>query len=84
MEDFITIKKGPYSVKLKKLSRKDGKESYTYLLKSAVNYIKTGYTDCDKRFIKLSSGICFTEGDNINGLIIRHIDFTNMGYLISF
>ena len=43
MEDFITIKKGPYSVKLKKLSRKDGKESYTYLLKLCAFQIQSPF-----------------------------------------
>lgn len=72
---------------LNKLTKADGSESYTYLLKTSSLIIRTGYIDTKKRYIDPTGGPLIVEGSYLEeaNAIVKSIDFVmEKGYTITF
>ena len=63
MENIINLKsRGGERNYLKKMTKADGSESKTYLLKSESHYLRVGYIDEKRKFIDPSGGPMIVEG----------------------
>lgn len=72
---------------LKLMSKADGSESKTYVLKTSNPYLRIGYTVNNRKFIDPSGGPVITEGARLEeaDAVVKSIDFTTgFGYTITF
>ena len=71
---------------LKLMSKPDGSESKTYLLKTENPFINTGYDENKKFFVDPSGGPTITVGKELEGVgIVKSIDLVySYGYFITF
>ena len=72
---------------LKKLLRKDGEESNTYLLKTNGSTLRVGTLSTGKKFIDPSGGPMIIEGSKLAeaDAVVKSIDFSEgFGYTITF
>ncbi len=72
---------------LKKLTKADGSESYTYILKTSVYNMKGGLTDRGKQFLSLVGGPTIVEGEYLKEAeaTVKSIDYLEgKGYIITF
>lgn len=88
MEDLIKLK-SRYGSKnyLKKMIKKDGSESLTYVLKIDVPYLRVGKIDNGRKFIDPSGGPIIIVGDYLEeaNAIVESIDFVEgYGWIITF
>lgn len=86
MRDIIELHSGSEHHYLKKLSRADGGESKTYVLKLSDFFVKTGIIEGDK-FIELTGGPIMKEGSRLEeaDAVIKYIDFVmGYGYTLTF
>lgn len=88
MKDIINLNsRGEETNFLKKLSRKDGSESKTYVLKVSTPYLRSGKVDGNKNFIDPSGGPMIVEGSYLKEAeaVVKSINFnTGYGYTITF
>ena len=84
MEEVIKLdSKG--SKFLKKLRKKNGGDSKTYVLKGAIDTIKTGYNNEGYRFISFIRGPVLIVDQLFQNNFIKSIDYIeNYGYTITF
>lgn len=85
MRDLIELKsRGDEYCCLRKLTRSDGKESSTYLLKTSAYSIKRGFTSEGKSYIQPVGGPRIEEGGTVEGLKVISIDYVvGMGYALT-
>lgn len=88
MKDLIKLK-SRYGSKnyLKKMIKKDGSESLTYVLKIDVPYLRVGKIDNGRKFIDPSGGPMIIVGDYLEeaNAIVESIDFVEgYGWIITF
>ena len=88
MKDLIKLRsRGEARNYLKKLAKKDGSESLTYVLKANVPYFRVGKTANRKKFIDPNGGPMIVVGDLLEeaNAIVESIDFTGgLGWTITF
>lgn len=89
MKDIITLVTHDGSKNyLKKLPRKDGEESKTYILKTQGASLRVGNLGDGKSFIDPSGGPMIIVGQPLaeaNNAVVRSIDFSEgFGYTITF
>lgn len=88
MEDLIKLK-SRYGSKnyLKKMIKKDGSESLTYILKTDTPYFRVGNAGNGNRFIDPSGGPMIVVGDELEEAkaVIKSIDFIEgYGWTVTF
>lgn len=88
MEDIIKLhSRGDINNYLKKMKRLNGEESKTYVIKTDIPILKTGYVEETRKFIDLSEGPMIVEGlllEEANA-VVKSIDFiVGYGYTITF
>lgn len=72
---------------LKRLNKANKEESKSYLLKVSTPYIRSGYTNNNKKFIDPSGGPMIVEGEVLEeiGSEVKSIDYVfGKGYMITF
>lgn len=88
MEDIIKLKsRGGIENYLKKIKKKDGGESKTYVLKSEVSVIRAGFIDDIHRFIDPSGGPMIVEGrvlEEANAVVQSINSIKGYGHVITF
>lgn len=88
MKDLIKLNsRGEEHNYLRKLSKPDGSESRTYLLKTSTYMIRGGYTEKGKQFIDPSGGPMIVVGSYLEEAeaIVKSIDHVmGVGYTITF
>lgn len=88
MKDLIKLKSRDGAENyLKKLIKKDGSESFTYVLKTDVPYLRVGEVDNGRKFIDPSGGPMIIVGDYLEeaNAIVESIDFVEgYGWIITF
>ena len=88
MEDLIKLKSRDGAENyLKKLIKKDGSESFTYVLKTDVPYLRVGEVDNGRKFIDPSGGPMIIVGDYLEeaNAVVESIDFVEgYGWIITF
>lgn len=87
MEKLIKLNsRGEDNNYLKLMSKSDGSESKTYLLKTENPYISTGYIDDKKFFVDPSGGPMMIVGNNLEGVgKIKSINLVyGYGYFVTF
>lgn len=87
MKDKIILHSRGEHNYLKKMSKPDGSESKTYVLKVENYFIRTGYVDNIHKFIDPSGGPMIIEGERLEeaDAIVKSIDFvTGYGHIITF
>ena len=83
MKDLIKLKSRDGAENyLKKLIKKDGSESFTYVLKTDVPYLRVGEVDNGRKFIDPSGGPMIIVGDYLEeaNAVVESIDFVE-GYV---
>lgn len=88
MEDIIKLhSRGDINNYLKKMKRLNGEESKTYVIKTDIPILKTGYVEETRKFIDISEGPMIVEGlllEEANA-VVKSIDFiVGYGYTITF
>lgn len=85
MRDLIELKsRGDEYCCLRKLTRSDGKESSTYLLKTSAYSIKRGFTSEGKSYIQPVGGPRIEEGETLEGLKVVKIEYViGIGYALT-
>ena len=88
MKDLIKLKSRDGAENyLKKLIKKDGSESFTYVLKTGVPYLRVGEVDNGRKFIDPSGGPMIIVGDYLEeaNAVVESIDFVEgYGWIITF
>ena len=88
MKDLIKLKSRDGAENyLKKLIKKDDSESFTYVLKTDVPYLRVGEVDNGRKFIDLSGGPMIIVGDYLEeaNAVVESIDFVEgYGWIITF
>ena len=88
MKDLIKLKSRDGAENyLKKLIKKDGSESFTYVLKTNVPYFRIGEVDNGRKFIDPSGGPMIIVGDYLEeaNAVVESIDFVEgYGWIITF
>lgn len=88
MKDLIKLKSRDGAENyLKKLIKKDGSESFTYVLKTDVPYLRVGEVDNGRKFIDPSGGPMIIVGDYLEeaNAVVESIDFVEgYGWIITF
>ena len=88
MKDLIKLKSRDGAENyLKKLIKKDGSESFTYVLKTDVPYLRVGDVDNGRKFIDPSGGPMIIVGDYLEeaNAVVESIDFVEgYGWIITF
>ena len=88
MKDLIKLKSRDGAENyLKKLIKKDGSESFTYVLKTDVPYLRVGEVDNGRMFIDPSGGPMIIVGDYLEeaNAVVESIDFVEgYGWIITF
>lgn len=87
MKDLIKLRsRGGAENCLKKLIKKDGSESLTYVLKTNSPYIRTGKLNNGSEFVDPSGGPMIVTGDYLEeaNAVVESIDFAEgYGYTIT-
>lgn len=88
MKDLIKLKsRGGTENYLKKLIKKDGSESLTYVLKTDIPYLRVGEVANGNKFIDPSGGPMIVVGDYLEEAeaVVESIDFAEgYGWTITF
>lgn len=88
MEDIIKLhSRDDTENYLKKMKRSDGKESKTYVLKTTIPILRTGYVDEKFKFVDPSGGSMIVEGCLLKEAeaVVKSIDFVeDYGWTITF
>lgn len=88
MKDLIKLRsRGGAENYLKKLIKKDGSESLTYVLKTDTPYLRVGEVANGRKFIDPSGGPMIVVGDYLEeaDAMVESIDFTEgYGWIITF
>lgn len=88
MENIINLKsRGGEKNYLKKMTKADGSESKTYILKSESHYLRAGYVDEKHKFIDPSGGPMIVEGSLLPeaDAVVESITFVQgYGHTITF
>lgn len=88
MKDLIKLRsRGGAENYLKKLIKKDGSESLTYVLKTDVPYLRVGEVGNGSKFIDPSGGPMIVVGDYLEEAeaVVESIDFAEgYGWTITF
>lgn len=88
MKDLIKLKsRGGAENYLKKLTKKGGSESFTYVLKTDIPYLRTGEVANGRKFIDPSGGPMIVVGDYLEEAkaVVKSIDFVEgYGWTITF
>lgn len=88
MKDLIKLRsRGREDNYLKKLSKPDGSESKTYVLKVSNPYLRYGELEGNKKFIDPSGGPMIVVGSYLEEAesVVKSIDFTTgYGYTVTF
>lgn len=88
MKDLIKLRsRGGTENYLKKLIKKDGSESLTYVLKTDTSYLRVGEVADGRKFVDPSGGPMIVVGDYLEeaDAVVESINFiTSYGYTITF
>lgn len=88
MEDIIILRsRDGTDNRLKRLKRSDGEESKTYILKTTIPIMRSGYIEETKKFIDPSGGPMIVEGYTLKeaDAVVKSIDFiSGYGHTITF
>lgn len=88
MEDIIKLKsKGGINNYLRKLKKTDGSESKTYILRTDITALRTGYIDDKFKYIFPHGGPRILEGEFLEeaGAIVDTITFMqDFGHVVTF
>ena len=88
MEDIIKLhSRGGANNYLKKMKRLNGEESKTYVIKTDIPILKTGYVEETRKFIDLSEGPMIVEGlllEEANAVVKSIDSVAGYGHTITF
>ena len=88
MEDIIKLcSRGGANNYLKKMKRLNGEESKTYVIKTDIPTLRSGYVEDKRKFIDPSGGPMIVEGSLLEeaNAVVKSIDFVvGYGHIITF
>ena len=88
MEDIIKLcSRGGANNYLKKMKRLNGEESKTYVIKTDIPTLRSGYIEDKRKFIDPSGGPMIVEGSLLEeaNAVVKSIDFVvGYGHIITF
>ena len=88
MEDIIKLhSRGDINNYLKKMKRLNGEESKTYVIKTDIPTLRSGYVEDKRKFIDPSGGPMIVEGSLLEeaNAVVKSIDFVvGYGHIITF
>ena len=88
MEDIIKLhSRGGANNYLKKMKRLNGEESKTYVIKTDIPTLRSGYIEDKRKFIDPSGGPMIVEGSLLEeaNAVVKSIDFVvGYGHIIAF